>query len=100
MRHIAVHVDLGPAGVRWCKPQVAQAKKHKAPDTDERAELDTAVDGLHGDVDIAGVAGLDRVGADDTADDADGTDQQGEDDALVAKRSVAEDHSGDDGDFV
>ena len=44
--------------------------------------------------------GAHTIRADDRTDDADGTHQQREDDALVSKRGVAENHCGDDGDLV
>src|SRR5262249_37257295 len=80
--------------------KIDKAEDNEADDADDRAEDEALVDGLHGFLDVALVAGLDRVGADDRADDADGPDEQGENHALVAERRVAKDHGGDDGDLV
>ncbi len=80
--------------------QVGEAQRDEPDHGDHRTDPEAAVDALQGRVGSVVGAGLHGVGADDRAQHADAADQQGEDHALVAEAGHAQDHRGDDGDFV
>ena len=80
--------------------EVAHAQREEADHADDRPDDEPAVDHMQRVVAGAVGLGLDRVGRDDRPDHADGSDEQGEDHALVPERGVTEDHGGDDRDLI
>ena len=80
--------------------QVDETEEEEARHGDHGADPEAPVDALERRVGRVVGAGLDGVGGDDGAEDADAADEQREDDALVTEAREAEDHGRDDGDFV
>lgn len=74
----------------------AEETGHTEDGPDPEATMDTLKRGVRRGVGL----GTDRIGRDDRAEDADATDEQGEDDSLMPERGETQDHGRHNGDLV